>query len=81
VALPARKTAAGLIDGKVILRTGQMNRGDQAKEAPIRLFESRLAGVKLSSFGLGQATTVGISLLDEITFHVDPLFYRKIVSY
>ena len=76
-ALPARETAAGLVDGKVILRTGQMNRGDQAKEALVRLFDGRLAGVKLSSFGLGQATPVGIPLLDEITFHVNLSFDKK----
>jgi len=58
------EVTTGLVDGEVILRTGEMNRGDQPEEAMVCLSEGGFAGRRLSLFDLNETVSLGISLLD-----------------
>jgi hypothetical protein len=53
-----------LIDGKVIFRAGEMNRGNQPEEAIVCLFEGCFAGKRLPLLDLDKTTPLGISLFD-----------------
>jgi hypothetical protein len=60
----AGEGTSGLVDGKIIFWTGEMNGGDQPEEAVVRFFESGLAGKRLPLFDLNKTISLGISLLD-----------------
>jgi hypothetical protein len=60
----AGEITAGLVDGEIIFRTGEMNRGDQPEGAIIRSFEGGFTGRRLSLFNLNKTVSLGISLLD-----------------
>ena len=60
----AGEVTTRLIDGEVIFRAGEMNRGDHPEEAIICLFEGGFASEGLPLFGLNKTVSLGISLLD-----------------
>jgi len=60
----AREIAAGLVDGKVVFRTGEMDRGNQPEKALVCFFESRFAGRKFPLFGFNKTVPLRISLSD-----------------
>ena len=53
-----------LVDGKVILWTGEVDSGDEPEETVVRLSEGGFTGRRLSSVDLDQTASLGISLLD-----------------
>jgi hypothetical protein len=59
-----RKATTRLVDGEVILWTGEMNGGDQPAEAVVRLFEGGFAGKSLPLFDLNKTVSLRISLLN-----------------
>jgi hypothetical protein len=58
------EVTTGLINGKVILRTGEMNRRDQPEESIVCLFEGDFTGKRLPLFALHITAPLRISLLD-----------------
>jgi hypothetical protein len=60
----AREVTTGLVDGEVILRTGEMNGGDQPEEAVVCLFEGGFASKGFPLFDLNKTVSLRISLLD-----------------
>jgi hypothetical protein len=69
VAFPTRKIAPGLIDGKIVLGTGELNCGNEPERTAIGLLERGLAGEALPSSNVHGATSLGVSLLNQIAFH------------
>jgi hypothetical protein len=61
---PAGEATTGLVDGEVVLWTGEMNRGDQPEEAGVRPPESGFAGGELPLSGFNKTVSLRISLLD-----------------
>jgi len=60
----AREATTRLVDGEVILWTGEMNGGDQPEEAVVCPFEGGLAGKSLPLFDLDKTVSLRIPLLD-----------------
>jgi hypothetical protein len=60
----AREATPRLVDREVILRTGEMNGGDQPEEAVVRLFEGCFAGKRLPLFDLDKTVSLRIPLFD-----------------
>jgi hypothetical protein len=60
----AGEATPGLVDGEVILWTGEMNGGDQPEKAVVCLFESGFAGSRLPLSDLNKTVSLRISLLD-----------------
>jgi hypothetical protein len=58
------EVTTGLINGKIIFRTREMNRRDQPEEAIVCLFESNFTGKRLPLFALNKTAPLRISLLD-----------------
>jgi hypothetical protein len=72
---PTREVTTRLIDGEVIFRSREVYGRNEPEEAAICCFESGFAGKKLLSSSLCKATSLRISLLDQIASH------SKILSY
>jgi hypothetical protein len=60
----ARKATTRLVDGEVILRTGEMNGGDQPDETVICLFEGGFARKRLPLIDLDKTVSLRITLFD-----------------
>jgi len=69
VTFSAREITTRLIDGEVIFRTRKMNGGNQPEGTVVCLFEGGFASQGLSSLDLGIATSLRISLFNQIAFH------------
>jgi hypothetical protein len=68
----AGEVTTGLVNGKVIFRTGKVDGRDQPEEAIVGLFESGFTGGRFPFsplFDLNETVSLGISLLNQITFH------------
>jgi hypothetical protein len=59
-----------LIDGEVILWTGEMNGRNQSERTGVCLFKRGFTGKCLPSFRFNPATALRISLLNQTAFHV-----------
>jgi hypothetical protein len=77
MALPAGKIASRLIDGEIVFRAREMNSRDQPEQPLIRLLECRLASLELTSFNFSQTVSLGISLFNQVAFHVNPSAIKK----
>jgi hypothetical protein len=64
-----------LIDGKVVFRARKVNRMDQPEGTAVRLFVGHLTSQGLFPLDLRIATSLRISLLNEIAFHLKILSY------
>jgi hypothetical protein len=60
----AREATTRLVDGEVILWTGEVNGGDQPEEAIVCLFEGGFAGKSLPLFDLDKTVSLRVPLLD-----------------
>jgi hypothetical protein len=60
----AREATTRLVDGEVILWTGEMNGGNQPEEAIVCLFEGGFAGKRLPLLDLNKTVSLRITLLD-----------------
>jgi hypothetical protein len=58
-----------LIDGKIVFWTGEMNGRDQPKKAVVRLLECGFAGERLPPLDFRKATSLRISLFNQIALH------------
>ena len=67
---PAGEVTTGLIDGKVVLWTGKMNRINQPEGTVVCLFQGNFTGRKFFPFDLRVATSLRISLLNQAAFHL-----------
>jgi hypothetical protein len=72
MAFPARKIASGLIDGEIVFGTRELNCGDEPEETALCLFERGLAGEDLSLSNINGTTSLRVSLLNQIAFHLCP---------
>jgi hypothetical protein len=70
VAFSAREVTTRLIDREVVFRPRKVNSRDQPKGAVVHLFEGGFAGQRFSSLGLRITTPLGISLFNQIAFHL-----------
>jgi len=69
VTFSARKVTTRLIDGEIILRTRKVNSRDQSKGTVIRLLKGDFTSQGLLSLHLRIATSLRISLFNQIAFH------------
>jgi hypothetical protein len=69
VAFAAREITTRLIDREVIFWTRKMNGGNQPEGTVVCLFEGGFASQGLSSPDLRKATSLRISLFNQIAFH------------
>jgi hypothetical protein len=60
----AGEVTTRLIDGEVIFRAGEMNRGDHPEEAIVCLFEGGFAGKRLPLLNLNKTAPLRVSLLN-----------------
>jgi hypothetical protein len=68
VTFSAGKIAPGLIYGKIVFRSGEVNRGDQTVYIPIFIFKCRLTGRLILSIYLDQTASGRKTLFLELTF-------------
>jgi hypothetical protein len=69
MAFPAREVTPRLINGKVVFRTGQVNRRDAPERTIIGPFQSDFAGQGLALVNLDKAASLRITLLNQIALH------------
>jgi hypothetical protein len=65
-----------LVEREIVFRAGEVNGRDQPEETVICLFEGGFAGKRLPSLDLRKATSLRVSLLNEITFHINALTFE-----
>jgi hypothetical protein len=67
---PAREVAPRLVNGKIVLGPRKVNCRDASERAMVTLLKSDFAGKSLFPLCLDKATSLRVSLLNQMAFHL-----------